>query len=81
MNFNIYPYMLSWVGAFFICRGIIMIWLNNEIAEMKQFLFFEGFIADEVGNTQSQFEVLLPMVIAVVQTVIFFVATCFKGRL
>lgn len=28
-NFNLYPYFLSWCGAFMLAKGIVQIWIND----------------------------------------------------
>jgi hypothetical protein len=41
-HYNVFNSMLSFIGSFFIIRGIVMLVYNNQIAEMKQFLYFHG---------------------------------------
>lgn len=42
-NFNIFNPLLSMCGAFFLVRGVIILWRNDQIAEIKQFLYEYGF--------------------------------------
>jgi hypothetical protein len=51
-NVNIYNPMLSFCGAFFLCRGVIIILYNDQIAEIKQFISDKGFTT--YSNTDEE---------------------------
>jgi hypothetical protein len=40
---NIFNTLYSFIGAYFLIRGVVLILWNNQIAEMKQFLHSNGY--------------------------------------
>ena len=57
-HYNIFNQMLSFCGAFFITRGVvIMIW-NNQISMIKWFLYLHNFRVDHDAMLDSEFDIL-----------------------
>ena len=76
-NVNIYNPMLSFCGAFFFVRGVIILMYNDQIAEIKQFINDKGFV-DDPWTHEPIIDVWRPIYFSAAQIVIFLIAEAIK---
>ena len=70
--------MISWNGSFFVVRGVIMLWNNSQMPEMKMFIVEKGF---EFVDGVEQFDIYLPFYILGAQMVVFLFSVAYKNYL
>lgn len=83
-HYNIFNQMLSFCGAFFITRGVvIMIW-NNQISMIKWFLYKHNFKVDHDAMLDTEFDILhvmLPVYQTIAMLIIWLISMYFKSKL